>query len=68
MRSFKKIRRVFSKTYAIAEKNVRIQYRFKYVMILRYITPVITILMPIIILDSFFDFREKLVRGQHKTI
>lgn len=60
MRSFKKIRRVFSKTYAIAEKNVRIQYRFKYVMILRYITPVITILMPIIILDSFFDFREKL--------
>ena len=56
MISSKKIRRIFSKTFAIAEKNVRIQYRFKYVMVLRYLNPIITILMPIIIFDSFFDF------------
>ena len=56
MRSIKKIRRIISKTYAIAEKNVRNQYRFKFVMVLRYFTPIITILMPIIIFDSFFDF------------
>ncbi len=56
MRSIKRIRRIFSKTFAIAEKNVRTQYRFKYAMVIRYFTPIITILMPIIIFDNFFDF------------
>ena len=58
MRIRKKIRRIITKTFAIAEKNVRIQYRFKYVMILRYLTPIITILMPIIIFGSFFELNQ----------
>ncbi len=56
----KKIRRIFSKTYAIAEKNVRVQYRFKYKAILRYISPIMTILIPIIILDRFFEYQSSL--------
>ncbi|MFX1239722.1 MAG: ABC transporter permease [Promethearchaeota archaeon] len=51
----KKIRRIFSKTFAIAEKNTRMQFRFKYNVIFRWFTPIITILMPIIILDQFFN-------------
>lgn len=55
MKSNKTIRRIFSKTFAIAEKNVRIQFRFKYNVIFRWFTPIIIFLMPIIILDQFFD-------------
>ena len=57
MRSTKRIRRILSKIYAIAEKNIRVQYRFKYKAILRYISPIMTILVPIIILDRFFEYQ-----------
>ncbi len=56
MRSIKKIRRIFSKTFAIAEKNIRIQFRFKYNVVLRWFVPIITLLMPIIILNQFFEY------------
>ncbi len=56
MISSKKIRRIFAKTYAIAEKNLLIEFRFKYDVILRWFIPIITLLMPIIVLDKFFDF------------
>ncbi|MFX1363418.1 MAG: ABC transporter permease [Promethearchaeota archaeon] len=55
MISFKTIRRIFSKTFAIAEKNIRVQFRFKFNVVLRWFVPVITLLMPIIILNKFFD-------------
>ena len=55
MKINKKIRRSFSKTFTIAEKNVRTQFRFKYYMIWRWVLPIISLLMPIIILDKFFE-------------
>ncbi len=55
MRSKKSIRRIFSKTFAIAEKNVRTQFRFKFSVIYRWGFPIITILMPIILLEKFFE-------------
>jgi len=51
-----KIRRIFSKTFAIAEKNVSIQIRFKYYMLWRWFLPVITLLMPIILLGKFLEY------------
>jgi len=56
MKSSKKIRRIFSKTFAIAEKNMRTQFRFKSHLVLRWFIPIITLFMPIIILDQFFDY------------
>lgn len=56
MRSSKTIRRILSKTFSIAEKNLRTQIRFKYNVILRWLLPFVTLLMPIIILDKFFEF------------
>ncbi len=55
METSKKIRRIFSKTFAIAEKNLQTQIRFKYYMIWKWVLPLITLLMPIIILDKFFE-------------
>ena len=55
-----KINRILSKTFAIAEKNVRTQIRFKYYMIWKWFLPIITLLMPIIILDKFFDFSSSI--------
>ncbi len=60
MKSSKKIHRIFSKTFAIAEKNVRTQIRFKYYLILRWLLPIITLLMPIIIFDKFFEYNTSI--------
>ena len=56
MRSSKKIRRIFTKTLAITEKNIQIQIRYKFSIILRYFIPILMILMPIIVFDKFFDY------------
>jgi len=53
--SIKRIKRWFSKTLAIAEKNLNIELRFKYQVIISYIYPLISILMPIIIFGKFFE-------------
>ncbi|KKK80352.1 hypothetical protein LCGC14_2824360, partial [marine sediment metagenome] len=55
MRTNKKFRRIFSKTFAIAEKNVRTQIRFKFFMLWKWFLPIITLLMPILILDKVFE-------------
>ncbi|MFX0001878.1 MAG: ABC transporter permease [Candidatus Hodarchaeota archaeon] len=55
MKIRKKIKRILSKTLAIAEKNARTQFRFKYNVILRWFVPIITLLMSIIILGTFFE-------------
>lgn len=54
MRLFKKIRRIIRKTFAIAEKNIHIEMRFKLQMVITSVAPIITIIMPIIILGRFF--------------
>jgi len=60
MISGKKIRRIFSKTFAIAEKNVLTQLRFKQYMVWRWVLPIISILMPIIILDKLFELNTNI--------
>ncbi len=55
MRSIKKFRRVFSKIIAIAEKNVRTQIRFKYYMIWKWILPFLTLLVPMMIMNTVFE-------------
>ncbi|MFX1500549.1 MAG: ABC transporter permease [Promethearchaeota archaeon] len=54
----KTIRRVFSKTFAIAEKNLLTNFRFKYGVVMGWFVPLITFLMPIIILNKFFEFEN----------
>jgi ABC-type polysaccharide/polyol phosphate export permease len=56
----KRIRRIFPKAFAIAEKNVLTQIRFRFNILFRWGLPIITILMPIIILDRFFDFNQNI--------
>ncbi len=56
---FKKIHRIISKTFAITEKNIQTRMRFKFKILLSYITPILTIIMSIIVLDKFFDYNVK---------
>lgn len=51
----KKIHRVFSKSIAIAEKNILTEFRFKLSVVSGWFIPLISFLMPIIILNKFFD-------------
>ena len=51
-----KIKRVTRKTIAIAEIQIHMKLRFKYKTILEYFMPIITILMPIIVLGQFFNY------------
>lgn len=55
MKIFKKIRRIFRKTSAIAEKNIQMELRYKLKMVVTSISPIITIIMPIIVLSRFFS-------------
>ncbi|MFX1496231.1 MAG: ABC transporter permease [Promethearchaeota archaeon] len=50
-----RIQRIIKKTLAIAEKQIYMGLRFKYRTLLNYLAPIITILMPIIILGRFFE-------------
>jgi len=47
-----------SQIIALTEKNLKLHLRFKSNVIISFITPLITILMPIIILQQFFNFNE----------
>jgi len=41
---------------AITEKDLQLAFRYKYNIIFGYITPIISILIPLIILDQFFSY------------
>lgn len=51
-----KIYNIFSKTIAIAEKDTLMLFRFKYGVILSFITPLISILIPIIVFGKVFEY------------
>ncbi len=55
MKFFKTIRRILLKTTAIAEKNIQMQLRYKLQLAVVSISPIITIIMPIIVLNRFFS-------------
>jgi ABC-type polysaccharide/polyol phosphate export permease len=43
---------------AITEKNIKLQIRFKFQLIVGLINPILTILMPLIIFNKLFNFNE----------
>lgn len=51
-----KIYNIFSKTIAIAEKDTLMLFRFKYGVILSFITPLISILIPVIVFGKVFEY------------
>jgi len=59
MISSKTIKKNLFQIFALTEKNIKLNLRFKYQVIISYITPIISILMPLIILEQFFQFSER---------
>lgn len=59
MISSKTIKKNLFQIYALTEKNIKLNLRFKYQVIISYITPILSILMPLIILEQFFQFSER---------
>ena len=53
----KTIRRNLFQTFAIIEKNVRLQLRYKMNLIINYISQILGIILPIIIMSNFFNFK-----------
>ncbi len=53
--NLQKVQRIIKKTLALTEKQIYMGFRFKYRTLLNYFTPIITILMPIIVLGRFFE-------------
>lgn len=53
------IKNRLSKILALIEKNVKLNLRFKFALIISFITPIISILMPLIIFGQFFEFNPQ---------
>ncbi|MFX1308522.1 MAG: ABC transporter permease [Promethearchaeota archaeon] len=52
-----KITRIFIKLSAITEKNIHMNFRFKYTTIVGYLNVLVSVLMPVIIFGQFFSIR-----------
>ena len=52
----KSIQNNLSQIFAITEKNVKLGLRFKLPLFFSFISPIISIIVPIILMDKFFDF------------
>ena len=53
--NFRFYQRNFSRVYTIAEKNVKLQIRFKFNLIFAIVKPFLTIFLSLIILSKFFE-------------
>ena len=59
MNSAKIIRRNLYQIYAITKINIKLKLRFKLKLIFSFITPIIGVIMPIIVLGKFFEFNMR---------
>ena len=59
MISLKTIRENFSQIYSIAEKHIKLKLRYKVPFILSLVFPIVSILMPIFVLNKFFEFNAQ---------
>jgi len=59
MITFKKIKENLSQIAAITEKDVKLSLRFKLPFIIHFITPLITIILPLIIMGKFLKFNPQ---------
>ncbi len=58
MITFKSIKHNLSQIFALTEKNIKLNLRFKYGIIFTYISPIVWILMPLIVLGQLFQFND----------
>lgn len=59
MRLIRTIEYNLSKIFAITEKNIRLNLRFKYNVIFEFITPIFSVILPLIIMGTLFNFNEQ---------
>jgi len=59
MIKFNSIKNNLYQIKALTEKNVKLNLRFKFKVIISFITPVITILMPLIVLGQFLSYSDR---------
>jgi len=50
------LRETFNQIYAIAEKDIKLELRFKFRFIMAFIYPIIGIIMPIIVMNSLLSY------------
>ncbi|MFX1394685.1 MAG: ABC transporter permease [Promethearchaeota archaeon] len=55
----KVLKEQLSQIYAIAENNIKLSLRYKINFILRLISPIISIIIPLIILGKFFEYNAE---------
>ncbi len=53
----KTIKRNVVQIFAITEKNLKFGLRFKFNLLISYLTPIISIIMPLILMGTIFEFR-----------
>lgn len=53
------INRFLSQSFALTEKNLKLTLRFKYTIVISYISPILAILMPFIIMGQLFEFNDQ---------
>jgi len=58
MSKFKNLRYNLNQIIALTEKNIKLRWRFKYSLIISFITPLIAILMPLIVMGKFFTLKQ----------
>lgn len=59
MIKFKTIKHNLSQILALTEKNIKLNFRFKFNILFTYITPIITILMPLIVMSKLFLYNSQ---------
>ena len=52
------IKNNISQILAITEKDIKLRLRFKYKLIFSFISPIISIILPLIIMGKFFEFND----------
>lgn len=63
----KGIRLNLKQIFAIAEKNIKVTLRFRLSLIMNYVTPILQILLPMIILNRFFSLKAEFGAWTNQT-
>ena len=53
------IKNHLSQINALMEKNIKLKLRFKIILIINFFTPIVSILIPLIVMSYFFKFNSK---------
>lgn len=61
------IKHNISQVLALTEKNIKLQTRFKFQLIFGYVTPIISLMIPLIVFQKLFDFNQSLGPWTNRT-